>query len=106
MSTSITRPPLIFQSNVRASPQAVFDAFFRAPVSWLCRDASIDAQVGGRVRMCWPDGCFEGRFVQCAPPSGARFTWRMEGDALPETMVVVSLDPVDGESDRTALELE
>ena len=55
--------------------------------------------------MCWPDGCFEGRFVQCVPPSGARFTWRMEGDALPETMVVVSLDPSERE-DRTALEVE
>jgi uncharacterized protein YndB with AHSA1/START domain len=103
MIASTTRPPLIFQAQVRASPQAVFDAFFRAPVSWLCREATIDPQVGGSLRMCWPDGCFEGRFVQCVAPSGARFTWRMTGDALPETMVVVSLEEA---ADGTALELE
>jgi uncharacterized protein YndB with AHSA1/START domain len=55
--------------------------------------------------MCWPDGCFEGRFVQCVPSSGARFTWRMDGDALPETMVVVSL-ALSADNERTALELE
>jgi uncharacterized protein YndB with AHSA1/START domain len=105
MSVSTTRPPLIFQATVGAPPGAVFDAFFREPGRWLCREASIDLQVGGRLRMCWPDGCFEGRFVQCVPPSGARFTWRMEGDVLPETMVVVSIDPSE-RADRTALELE
>jgi uncharacterized protein YndB with AHSA1/START domain len=87
MIGSTTRPPLIFHR-------------------WLCREASIDPQVGGRWRMCWPDGCFEGRFVQYTPPSGARFTWRMAGDALPETMVVVSLDPAAGDAARTSLELE
>src|ERR1700694_3749818 len=102
---STTRPPLIFQAKVGAPPQAVFDAFFREPGRWLCREASIDPRVGGRLRMCWPDGCFEGRFVQCAPPSGARFTWRMDGDTLPETMVVLSLEQSERE-DRTALELE
>jgi uncharacterized protein YndB with AHSA1/START domain len=100
-----TRPPLIFQATVGATPHAVFDAFFVEPTRWLCREASLDQQVGGRLRMCWPDGCFEGRFVQYVPPSGARFTWRMEGDALPETMVVVSLERA-GDEDRTALELE
>jgi uncharacterized protein YndB with AHSA1/START domain len=53
--------------------------------------------------MCWPDGCFEGRFVQYDPPNGARFTWRMEGDSLPETMVVVTIE---AHEDRTALEVE
>src|ERR1700730_9258186 len=98
-------PPLIFQTKVGASQEVVFDAFFREPARWLCREASVDLQVGGRLRMCWPDGCFEGRFVQYVPPSGARFTWRMEGDSLPETMVVVSLEQSE-RADRTALEVE
>jgi uncharacterized protein YndB with AHSA1/START domain len=101
-----TRPALIFQSHVGAPPRAVFDAFFREPGRWLCREATIDLRVGGQVRMCWPDGCFEGRFVQCVPPSAARFTWRMAGDSLPETMVVVSITAADDDERRTVLELE
>lgn len=54
--------------------------------------------------MCWPDGCFEGRFMQVNPGSAARFTWRMEGDSLPETMIVVSTAP--GEAGGTSVELE
>ena len=99
-----TRPPLIFQSRVKAPPQAVYDAFFREPSKWLCRDAIIDLRVGGELRLCWPDGCFEGRFVQYEPCSVARFSWRMQGDSLPETMVVVRTDSVG--ADQTALELE
>jgi uncharacterized protein YndB with AHSA1/START domain len=99
-----TRPPLVFQSRVKAPAAAVFDAFFREPRRWLCREASIDLQVGGRLRLCWPDGCFEGRFVQVEPDSVARFSWRMEGDALPETMVVVRTEPAG--QHQTALELE
>src|SRR5690242_17495036 len=86
---SRTRPPLIFQSRVRATPIRVFDAFFREPVRWLCREASVDLRVGGNLRLCWPGACFEGRFVQVGE-SGARFSWRMQGDSLPETMVVVT----------------
>jgi uncharacterized protein YndB with AHSA1/START domain len=95
---------LVFQSRVRAAPAVVFDAFFREPTRWLCREASIDLRVGGQIRMCWPDGCFEGRLVQCVPSTVARFSWRMEGDSLPETMVVVSTDAAGG--DQTALEVE
>ncbi|MGI9148545.1 MAG: SRPBCC family protein [Chloroflexota bacterium] len=72
----------------------------------MCRQATIDAHVGGQLRMCWPDGCFSGRFVHYAPPSGARFSWRLDGDALPETMVVVSVDPSAHAALRTALKLE
>lgn len=57
------------------------------------------------MRLCWPDGCFEGRFVQCEPPTLARFSWAIPGDELPETMVVVHTDPGAG-PDETALELE
>jgi uncharacterized protein YndB with AHSA1/START domain len=99
-----TRPPLVFQARVRAAPAAVFDAFFREPQRWLCREATISGEVGGPVRMCWPDGCFEGRFVQWVPPSAARFSWRMQGDSLPETMVVVSMDAAG--PDETSFELE
>jgi uncharacterized protein YndB with AHSA1/START domain len=99
-----TRPPLIFQSRVKASPRAVYDAFFREPSNWLCREANIDLRVGGELRLCWPDGCFEGRFVQCEPSTVARFSWRMQGDSLPETMVVVRTDAAG--ADQTALELE
>jgi uncharacterized protein YndB with AHSA1/START domain len=104
MSAEKTRPPLVYQSRVRVAPDVVFDAFFREPMRWLCRDANMDLQVGGRLRMCWPDGCYEGRFVQYDPPTTARFSWRMEGDPLPETMIVVSADATgDG---HTALEVE
>jgi uncharacterized protein YndB with AHSA1/START domain len=104
MSFEKTRPPLIFQARVRAAPKDVFSAFFDQPQRWLCREATIDGQVGGRMRLCWPDGCFQGEFVQWVPPTVARFSWRMQGDPLPETMVVVSTDPAD--SGETALELE
>ena len=58
------------------------------------------------MRLCWPDGCFVGHFVQVDADSGvARFSWRMEGDSLPETMVVVRADPGQS-SDETALEVE
>jgi uncharacterized protein YndB with AHSA1/START domain len=99
-----TRAPLVFQSRVHAAPSVVFDAFFREPKRWLCRDASIDLKVGGELRMCWPDGCFEGRFFQCEPSSAARFSWRMQGDSLPETMVVIRTE--EAGTDQTALELE
>jgi uncharacterized protein YndB with AHSA1/START domain len=105
MSAEKTRTPLIFQSRVRATPAVVFDAFFREPGRWLCREASVDPQVGGHLRMCWPDGCFEGRFVQCELSTVARFSWRMEGDALPETMIVVRTEAT-AQGGQTALELE
>jgi len=103
LATEKTRAPLIFEATVRAEPRIVFDAFFGQPTSWLCRSATIDARVGGTLRLCWPDGCIEGRFVQCEPPEVARFSWHMEGDALPETMVVVRCAASD---QGTALEVE
>jgi uncharacterized protein YndB with AHSA1/START domain len=99
-----TRAPLVFNARVAAPPAVVFDAFFVEPRRWLCRDARIDPRVGGEVRMCWPNGCFAGRFLQYVPNAVARFSWRMEGDSLPETMVVVSTDSTGG--DQTTLELE
>jgi uncharacterized protein YndB with AHSA1/START domain len=104
LTTEKTRPPLVYQARVKAEPSTVFDAFFRSPERWLCRRAEVDARVGGELRLWWQDGCCEGRFVQYAPGRGARFSWRMQGDSLPETMVVVSVEPTaDG---STALELE
>ena len=100
-----TRAPLIFQARVNASPSTVFDAFFRDPTRWLCRQAEIDLRVGGHLRLCWPDGCFEGDFVQCVPGEAARFTWHMAGDSLPPTMVVVRTAP-GASADRTDLEIE
>jgi uncharacterized protein YndB with AHSA1/START domain len=90
---------------VRAAPEVVFNAFFREPQRWLCRQAQIDLRVGGNVRVCWPDACFEGTFAQCEPPTLARFSWRMQGDNLPDTMVVVHTDPGDA-PEETAFELE
>jgi uncharacterized protein YndB with AHSA1/START domain len=103
--TEKTRAPLVFQSRVGAAQRVVFDAFFREPQRWLCRDATIDLREGGQLRLCWPDGCFEGRFVQVVAPDVARFSWRMDGDALPETMIVVSTSSTENR-DQTALELE
>ena len=105
MTTEKTRAPLVFASRVRAAPSRVFEAFFHDPLSWLCRDANMDLRVGGELRLCWPDACFEGRFVQFEPSIVARFSWRMQGDSLPETMVVVSTAPGTA-ADQTALELE
>jgi uncharacterized protein YndB with AHSA1/START domain len=101
--TEKTRPPLIYNAVVAAPPQVVFDAFFREPQRWLCRSATVEARVGGQVRMCWSDECFAGSFVQCDAPTLARFGWHMEGDPLPETMVVVHFEPL---GEGTALELE
>jgi uncharacterized protein YndB with AHSA1/START domain len=104
VTTEKTRPPLIYQSRVRAEPSTVFDAFFRSPERWLCQRAAVDSGVGGQLRLYWRDACVEGRFVQYDPGKGARFSWRMQDDTLPETMVVVSLQAMgDG---HTALELE
>src|SRR5919202_2877543 len=103
-SSEKTRPPLDFKTTLNASPEAVFDALFVHPQRWFCRDASIEPRVGGQLRLCWPDGCFEGRFMQFVRPTTARFTWHMPGDPLPETMIVVSTQPLDGS--RTMLELE
>jgi len=69
LSTEKTRPPLVYQLTVASTPSAVFDAFFRQPETWLCRSANVDARVGGELRLCWPDGCFAGRFMHCAPPT-------------------------------------
>jgi uncharacterized protein YndB with AHSA1/START domain len=104
LTTEKTHAPLVFQSRVRAAPSVVFDSFFGEPGRWLCREAEIDPKVGGTLRLCWPDGCCEGSFVQFEPPSAARFSWHMQGDALPPTMVVISMVPVG--RDETALEVE
>jgi uncharacterized protein YndB with AHSA1/START domain len=104
MTAEKTRPPLLFQARVNAAPQAVFDAFFREPQRWLCREASVDLSAGGQLRLCWPDGCVEGRFAQCEPSALARFSWRMQGDTLPETMIVVGFQAA--AEDQTLLELE
>jgi uncharacterized protein YndB with AHSA1/START domain len=94
----------VFQSRVRAAPAVVFDAFFGEPNRWLCRESSIEPRVDGTLRLCWPDGCCEGRFVQFEHSRVARFSWHMDGDALPQTMVVVSMVPIG--RDETALEVE
>jgi uncharacterized protein YndB with AHSA1/START domain len=99
-----THAPLVFQSRVRAAPAVVFDAFFGEPNRWLCRESSIETRVDGTLRLCWPDGCCEGRFVQFEHSRVARFSWHMDGDALPHTMVVVSMVPIG--RDETALEVE
>jgi uncharacterized protein YndB with AHSA1/START domain len=110
MPADKTRPPLIFNATVKASPEQVFRAFFEAPERWLCREHSIDPRVGGTIRLCWPDGCCEGSFVQCEPPTLARFTWRAVGDAMPETMVVVRIEDAQAgataDATATTVELE
>ena len=92
---------------MKAPPAKVFDAFFRTPQNWLCRQAEIDLRVGGALRMDWQQASFEGWFAQIeqdATASVARFSWHMTGDQLPQTMVVVRAEAVDG--NETALELE
>ena len=104
MTTDKTRPPLIYQATINASPETVFDTFFKEPQRWLCRHGShIDAQPNGKLRLCWPDAAIEGRFLIYEPPSHGRFTWRFEADTLPETVVVVRTA---ADERGTALELE
>ena len=95
MPGEATRAPLVFRATVARAPDAVFRLFFGEPERWLCRQGSVEPRVGGRLGLCWPDGCVEGHFVQYDPPRTARFGWRPEGDALPETMVVVGFEPVE-----------
>ncbi len=107
MRQESTRPPLVFQVTIAAPPEAVFDTFFATPQRWLCRSGGLEPRIDGRVRLCWPDGCVAGRLVQHEPPRTARFTWRWEGDALPETIVVVGLGATArGGRAATRLELE
>jgi uncharacterized protein YndB with AHSA1/START domain len=105
VTTDRTRAPLVFQARVNAPPATVYDAFFSSPERWFCRSARIDARVGGELELCWPDGCWHGRFVQCEPARVARFSWQMAGEDLPATMVVVRTEPAAGDS-GTLLELE
>ena len=94
---------MVFQATLAAAPEAVWDALFHQPERWLCREATVDPRTGGELKLCWPDGCIEGRFVQCEPPTTGRFSWRFAGDALPDTMVRVHLDP---RGASTGMELE
>jgi len=100
-----TRAPLVFQLRVNAPPQAVFDAFFRHPTRWLCRQAEIELATSGHLRLSWADACVEGRFVQLQPPTTARLSWHLQDDPLPPTMVVVTSLPAD-DGRRTDLEVE
>ncbi len=88
-----TRPPLVFRTTINASPETVFQAFFDHPERWLCRTGLFEQQPDGRLRLCWQDGCVEGRLAQFEPPRVGRFSWHFEGDPLPETMVVVGIEP-------------
>lgn len=102
-----TRPPLILQVTVAADAETVFRTFFQEPQRWLCRTGMVEPRPDGRLRLCWPDGCVEGRLVQFEPPHKARFSWHLEGDPLPETMVVVGLQPAErGGQPVTAVEVE
>ena len=104
MTTEKTRPPLVFQSVIAAPPETVFDTFFNQPERWLCRrGSSVEPAPGGRLRLCWPDAAIEGRFLVFEPPAHGRFTWRFEGDSMPETVVVVRTAPAER---GTALEVE
>lgn len=107
MPQESTRPPLVFQVTLAATPPVVFEQFFRQPQRWLCREGAFQAGTGGQLRLCWPDGCVVGHFRQYEPPRLARFTWRFEADPLPETMVVVGFEAVErGGAPATRLELE
>jgi uncharacterized protein YndB with AHSA1/START domain len=102
-----TRPALVFATSIAAPQAQVFETLLGAPQRWLCREASVQREPGGRIRLCWPDGCAEGRFVELSPPATSRFTFRMEGDPLPETMVRVAATPTERDGrPATRVELE
>ena len=72
MSQPSTRPPLVFQCRLNAAQDAVFSTFFHAPDRWLCRGGSFEPRPGGKLRLCWPDGCVEGQLMQFVPPQTGR----------------------------------
>jgi uncharacterized protein YndB with AHSA1/START domain len=101
-----TRPPLEYTVSLGIPPEQAFAMVFSEAERWLCRGASTDLRPGGALRFCWPDGCAEGRVLLFAPPNTARFTFHMEGDPLPETVVVVGLSQDQALPDRTVLSLQ
>ncbi len=104
---SRTRPPLVFRVTIDAPLEVVFETFCGQPERWLCRSGFFEPRVDGRLRLAWPDGCVEGRIMQLQPPRTARFSWHVEGDTLPETMVVMSLQRVEkGAVSVTQVEVE
>lgn len=101
-----TRPPLEYTVSLAIPAEQAFAMLFSEAERWLCRSASMDLRPGGALRLCWPDGCAEGRVLLFAPPSTARFTFHMEGDPLPETVVMVGLTADGNDSARTELNLQ
>ncbi len=102
-----TRPPLIFQVTVAASPETAFQTFFATPDRWLCRSGGFPRQAGEPLRLCWAEGCVAGRVVQLDAPRTGRFSWGFEGDTMPETMVVVGFQPTErGGTPATLVEVE
>jgi uncharacterized protein YndB with AHSA1/START domain len=106
--TESTRAPLVFRSTIATAPDRVFRVFFGEAERWLCRQSFIETWEQGTYRFCWPDFCVSGTFVQFDAPRTARFTWHMEGDALPDTMVVVGFQQTseEGATPRTVVEVE
>jgi uncharacterized protein YndB with AHSA1/START domain len=101
-----TRPPLEYTVSLGLPPERAFATVFSDAERWLCRSASMDLRPGGALRWCWPDGCAEGRVLLFAPPNTARFTFHMDGDRLPDTVVVVDIAQENTNPDRTALTLQ
>jgi hypothetical protein len=67
----------------------------------------IEPRPGGRVQLCWSDGCAEGEFLQIESPIAGRFSFNMQDAAVPETIVCIGLEPTEHDGQpATLVELE
>lgn len=93
---------------IGVSPADVFGAFTDADLitRWWPEVAAIDARVGGSLELGWPgmDLTLRGRYVDLAPHTGLRFTWKWDHEPdTPERVVTVGLG---GEEGGTRIRLD
>ena len=107
-------PPLELRRTYAAPPERVFAAWTDPSrmSRWLkpAADASVeveaDVRVGGRyrLRIVMPDGrehVSYGEYQEVTPPQRLAFTWSWEDGMASDTLVTVSLRPVDGGTELT-----
>jgi uncharacterized protein YndB with AHSA1/START domain len=87
---------------IAASPPTVF-AFFTDSERWAAWQGvggTVDARVGGQLRVIMPDAAAaSGQFIEVVPPRRIVFTWGWEGNEIPvpprSSTVMIELEPAD-----------
>lgn len=96
---------LSFTETVQATPAAVYRAFTNANMltQWLCNDARLAVQEGGRLYLYWPQGYYTvGEFTAVEADKSLAFSWLGKGEQDSST-VQITLTKVD---DGTTVALE